>query len=406
MTSRERAGNQDIIEILDPNLRMGFAQMPRPVLRARGLSRNAKTLYALLLDYAWQDGSCFPGQARLATDLDVSVDTLKRDLDELRRYGLLSWKQRGMNQTNIYYILPLNECPYLDLNPNKPKRELVSADLPNPESADLRSPDSVVSRSQESADTRTQESATPRRQESAKLRSKKDPASLDPEHHTQATTRRNRAAHASQAVVVVQQTPLAAEEPLVGKLIAEGMTAATARKLCASFSAERISQQLEVLTFLRRTRPGEVKEPAAWIRSAIEQDWAAPRGFKPAAQREAAQAARVAAYAQQASMYDLFATPPAEPPPSAIEPPSPPPGEAASAWDSTLTRLRTYLSADKLDLLGRARLLPYLPGQRVARVAVSSLFERSRLQTLDLQYLELVLSETLGETVSVEIVLG
>ena len=403
MTIRHRADNsaQDIIEILDPNLRLGFAQMPRPVLRAAGLSRNAKTLYALLLDYAWQDGSCFPGQSRLATDLDISVDTLKRDLDELRRYGLLNWKQRGMNQTNIYYILPLNECPHLNLNHKQARSEPESADLPHHESADVRNPDSANVRVPESADSRTQESANARKQESARLRSKKDAASPDPEHNTQTTTHRPRAAHANQPnVVVVVQQPIAEQlNPLIGKLVAEGVTASTAARLCASSSSENISQQLEALAYLRRTRPGEVKDPAAWLRSAIEQDWAAPRGFKSAAQREAEQAARIAAYAEQATMHDLFSVMPPPPAPTAPTAPS-------NTWVAVLARLRPYLSGEKLALLERARLLPYLPGQQVARIAVASLFERSQLQPLDLHHLELALSDVLGESVIVEVVLG
>ncbi len=406
MTNRHRADNsaQDIIEILDPNLRLGFAQMPRPVLRAAALSRNAKTLYALLLDYAWQDGSCFPGQARLATDLDISVDTLKRDLDELRRYGLLNWKQRGMNQTNIYYILPLNECPHLNLNHKINKPELESADLPHPESADVRNPDSANVRVPESADSRTQDSANARKQESARLRSKKDAASPDSEHQTQTTTRRSRAAHATQpSVVVVVQQPVAEQpNPLIGKLVAEGVTASTATRLCAGYPGERITQQLEALAYLRRTRPGEVKDPAAWLRTAIEQDWAAPRGFKSAAQREAEQAARIAAYAEQASMHDLFSIAPSP----ALPMPTPPSPPASDTWTAVLARLRPYLSSDKLALLERARLLPYLPGQRVARLVVASLFERSQLQPLHLHHLELALSDVLGESVAVEVVLG
>ncbi len=384
----------DVIEILDPNLRLGFAQMPRPVLRASGLSRNAKTLYALLLDYAWQDGSCFPGQARLAADLDISVDTLKRDLDELRRYGLLSWKQRGMNQTNVYYILPLSDCPYLKL-----KREVESADLPLPESADLRNPDSADTRNQESAGLRRQESAAARRQESAAARNKIDPAALDTAYQTQTTTRRPRAAKTEAApVVVVPSQPTTVENTLTAQLVSAGMTASVAAKLCARFPAARIAQQLEVLAYLRTNRPGEVNHPAAWLRAAIEQDWAAPHGFKSAAQREAERQARLVSYAQQASMDSLLdAPPPSDPPPS---PPTDP------LWAATLNRLRSYLPADKLELLARARLLPHQPGDPVARLAVGSAFERSRLQSFDLQYVEFALSEALDESVRVEVVLG
>lgn len=101
-------GEQNTIQVLDKSLKEGFASMPRKVLRAKGLSRNAKCIYALLLDYAWQEGSCFPGQDRLAEDLNISVDTVRKDLNELKDYGLISWTQRGLNKTNIYYINSLD----------------------------------------------------------------------------------------------------------------------------------------------------------------------------------------------------------------------------------------------------------------------------------------------------------
>ena len=121
-----------IIRIVDENLRQGFAQVPRPVLRARGLSIKAKTVYILLLDYAWQQGSCFPGHNRLADDLDVSVDTVQRALTELKRFGLVDWKRQGLNRPNIYYLLPLAE-----------NARLVLADSGN---RNLRFPESASTR--------------------------------------------------------------------------------------------------------------------------------------------------------------------------------------------------------------------------------------------------------------------
>ena len=103
----------DVIRIMDPNLRGGFAQLPRAILKARRLSDRAKVVYALLLDYAWQQGSCFPGQKRLAQDLDTTERTIQRALTELRDYALISWRRRGMTQTNVYLIHSLGENPNL-----------------------------------------------------------------------------------------------------------------------------------------------------------------------------------------------------------------------------------------------------------------------------------------------------
>lgn len=117
-------GKQEQIQIVDPVLRHGFAQLPRLVLRAKGLSDKAKVVYALLLDYAWQQGSCFPGQHRLAQDLSTTERTIRRALDELRRFRLIDWKRRGLSQTNIYYILSLASHP--GLVESKPERTKTS----------------------------------------------------------------------------------------------------------------------------------------------------------------------------------------------------------------------------------------------------------------------------------------
>src|SRR4051794_39419836 len=128
----QRSGNQqdERIHIVDPNLRMGFAQVPRPILKAKGLSDKSKVLYALLLDYAWQDGSCFPGQERLATDLHTTVRTIQRCLDELKQVKLVSWTQRGLNQTNIYSILSLADSPILEI-PDATSPDTTKMSLPD-----------------------------------------------------------------------------------------------------------------------------------------------------------------------------------------------------------------------------------------------------------------------------------
>jgi uncharacterized protein YkwD/DNA-binding transcriptional regulator YhcF (GntR family) len=95
---------KNTIQILDESLKQGFTAIPRNILKAPNLTMQAKIIFALLLDYAWQKGSCFPGQDRLANDLGVHKNTIIKHLNELKDSGLISWKQRGLNRTNIYYI--------------------------------------------------------------------------------------------------------------------------------------------------------------------------------------------------------------------------------------------------------------------------------------------------------------
>ena len=127
----------DIIEIVDDNLRDGFAQVPRLVMKAQGLSLKAKAVYMLLLDYAWQKGSCFPGHPTLAEDLDVSIDTVQRALQELRKWKLIDWKRQGLNRPNVYSILRVGDNPFLvnDRTGNRKLRFQEAAGLRHQEAA-------------------------------------------------------------------------------------------------------------------------------------------------------------------------------------------------------------------------------------------------------------------------------
>jgi hypothetical protein len=90
-------------------LRHGFTQIPNYVLRDKNLSLGARLVYTMLLSYAWQEERCFPGQARLATDLGVDERSVRRYLVELRDSGYVDWDQRGLGKTNVYYILDITK---------------------------------------------------------------------------------------------------------------------------------------------------------------------------------------------------------------------------------------------------------------------------------------------------------
>lgn len=93
------------IVVLNEALKHGFTQLPRYVLKDKKLSFGARLTYAVLLSYAWQDDSCFPGQERMAKDLGTSDRSIRTFLNELKEHGYIDWKQQGLNKPNIYYIL-------------------------------------------------------------------------------------------------------------------------------------------------------------------------------------------------------------------------------------------------------------------------------------------------------------
>ena len=88
----------------DPIARYGFTQLPNFILRNPELSANAKTVYSLLLSYAWHNNLCFPGQERLAEHMGAHVSTVSRAITELEDCSLIAIERRGQGKTNFYTI--------------------------------------------------------------------------------------------------------------------------------------------------------------------------------------------------------------------------------------------------------------------------------------------------------------
>jgi hypothetical protein len=97
----------DTLLLEDQSLRYGFIQLPKLVLYARNITRDAKFLYAILLGYAWQEGRCFPGYHRLCEDMQASENAVRKYMRELEAVNLLRQKRRGLGKTNIYTMLDL-----------------------------------------------------------------------------------------------------------------------------------------------------------------------------------------------------------------------------------------------------------------------------------------------------------
>ena len=88
----------------DPITLHGFTQVPNFLFKKAGLSMGAIVVYSKFLSYAWHNDFCFPGQQRLADDLEMGVASINRFIKELEVASLIEVTRRGQGHTNIYKI--------------------------------------------------------------------------------------------------------------------------------------------------------------------------------------------------------------------------------------------------------------------------------------------------------------
>ena len=98
------AAEPHTLVVEDESLRRGFTTIPNYILDDCVLSVGAKYTYILLLSFAWQEGSCFPGQKRLAEKLGLKERMVRYYLHELEAHAWIAVKQRGLGKTNLYII--------------------------------------------------------------------------------------------------------------------------------------------------------------------------------------------------------------------------------------------------------------------------------------------------------------
>jgi len=111
-----KANNQDKVIFRELEKQYGFAQISHLITEDRLLSDLAVRVYLALLKYAMHKNFCFPGQDKLAETIGKSRSSIFRGLNELRNRGLVSWKTRGLNKTNLYILEPITEIYAEKLN--------------------------------------------------------------------------------------------------------------------------------------------------------------------------------------------------------------------------------------------------------------------------------------------------
>ena len=95
----------DQIIVENEMMRAGFSALPYRVMKDQKLSVGARLTYAFLLMYAWQEGSTFAGQEKMATDMGISRAQVQRYLYELRDAAYIRVERQDKRYNNTYIIL-------------------------------------------------------------------------------------------------------------------------------------------------------------------------------------------------------------------------------------------------------------------------------------------------------------
>jgi DNA-binding transcriptional ArsR family regulator len=81
-----------------------LAGLRRLLLQTDGVSAHAASVYCALRFFAGPRG-CFPAHERIAEHCKLSVRTVQRQLEALRRRGLITWRRAGRHGANSYRLL-------------------------------------------------------------------------------------------------------------------------------------------------------------------------------------------------------------------------------------------------------------------------------------------------------------
>jgi hypothetical protein len=248
------------------------------LLHAPGLSRDAKLLYAVLLSYAWQQGSCFPGYERLQHDLQCSVNSVTKWMQELEGVRLVTRRKRGQGKTTVYTLLDPPAPP-----PGTVLGSGGSGQTPKTCESSLAGEDQTP----KICDSGLPNAAA---LEPQSLRPEYDSGERDPEEHQPAAVSRPPQPPPSESppTTLAPITPDrnasvgAVDDDVLLLVISQGVTRRIAHELVRTHAEEVIRQQVA----WQPNRP-QVKSPAGALVQAIRDAWPPPPAWAEAQEHAA-----------------------------------------------------------------------------------------------------------------------
>jgi DNA-binding transcriptional regulator GbsR (MarR family) len=81
-----------------------YGKVNQDVLRDPDVSRNAKSLYALLCSYLGEKAYCYPSVSDLAAESNTSISTIDRAIKELKTKGIIERIHTPPNMASNTYV--------------------------------------------------------------------------------------------------------------------------------------------------------------------------------------------------------------------------------------------------------------------------------------------------------------
>jgi DnaA-like protein len=205
----------------------------------------------------------------------------------------------------------------------------------------------------------------------------------------------------SAQTITETRSEITTENIVVGALRDRGISAPVAERL-ATYPADYVLAKCEILDWLVESKSRAVgKNPAGYLRRAIEEDYAPPPHYRSRAEREAAAAEHAAAQAAEAARLQELAAEELRARELDLAevkrryPPQPIPGAGlttTAAWEQTLARLQQVLSGPNFEMFLKPTLLLRCDGEE-ATIGARTAFDVEQLATRLDRYITPALSE-------------
>jgi len=267
----------------DPFTSMGYTQVPNALIQyAAQLELRSEECWLIccVLKFKFDESNPTPRQEDLARLFGQSIDTVQRTAKKIMNKNLLRVERVrsdfGRFTHMVYDFTPLryalNECYYADHPQDRPRVSIKAAE-PTPQICGM------AEQTSHTADLRCGNEIKPHRKSAARATPQICGVAINKESRVDSKTLLFKKTDSSRTRTAQDVSPaaLSAAAELIELLVAQDVNRGDAQRLALE-KAEECRVQLEYLPYVTEFRSGK----GAYLRSAIESGYGAPKGYRDA----------------------------------------------------------------------------------------------------------------------------